>query len=80
MSTKTSGNAVRIIWSGLCLNMVITQILVKNRAMLNCKDNYCITPLNLAKDCKEIIEYFMNTSTRLLISECEIIQFLNLEI
>ena len=53
----------------------MTQILVKNRAMINCKDNYCITPLNLAKDCKEIIEYFMNTSTRLLISECEIIQF-----
>ena len=39
----------------------MTQILVKNRAMINCKDNYCITPLNLAKDCKEIIEYFMNT-------------------
>ena len=49
----------------------MTQILVKNRAMINCKDNYCITPLNLAKDRKQIAEYLMNTSTRLLISECE---------
>ena len=40
----------------------MTQILVKNRAMINCKDNYCITPLNLAKDRKQIAEYLMNTS------------------
>ena len=49
----------------------IVKILVENGAKINCRDNNYITPLNLAKGHKQIAEYLMNTSTRLLISECE---------
>ena len=49
----------------------IVKILVEKGAKINCKDNQYITPLNLAKGHKQIAEYLMKTSTKLLISECE---------